>query len=255
MRRMPIPTKGRATQHSYPIRMGPATVGAHVAKYLRVRGRGEQVLHRGTVSAFRNDNDGGMHTIHYEDGGREVLDSHDFPFAYNLPNDEIYCENAYVLSLRDILVRRLQEEEEYERLMMYARDVRFERDVERPKWEHGRIIVCMLHCLMRMNEKVLFLLFFTAMKRTPDGSSERHNILDQMTAKIRCIGHISGRWNHTLDKDKHGNEKLLPFKMNYDKSKKIFNFKAQDLTSQDMERLNIAKNTKKDRPKEIESKT
>ena len=85
------------------------------------------------------------------------------------------------------------EEEEYARLMMYARDVRFERGVDRPKWEHGRIIVCMLHCLMRMNEKVLFLLYFAAMKRTPDDSSVRHNILDDMTAKIRCIGNISGR--------------------------------------------------------------
>ena len=226
MRRIPIPTKSRAAEHSYPIRMGPATVGADVAKYVRVRGRGEQVLHRGTVSSFRADNDGGLYTIHYVDGGREVMDSLEFQLAFNLANDELYCEKAYVLSLRDILVGRLKEEEEYERLIMYARDVRFDRDVDRPKWEHGRIIVCMLHCLMRMNEKVLFLLYFAAMKRTPDGSSVRHNILDDMTAKIRCIGNISGKWHHTLDKDKHGNEKLLPFKMNYDKSKKIFNFKA-----------------------------
>ena len=40
MRRIPIPTKGRAAEHSYPIRMGPATVGAHVAKYVKVRGKG-----------------------------------------------------------------------------------------------------------------------------------------------------------------------------------------------------------------------
>ena len=81
MRRIPIPTKGRAAEHSYPIRMGPATVGAHVAKYVRVCGRGEQVLHRGTASSFRDDNDGGMYTIHYEDGGREVMHSLEFQFA------------------------------------------------------------------------------------------------------------------------------------------------------------------------------
>ncbi len=51
--------------------------------------------------------------------------------------------------LTEILVQRRKEEEEYERLMMYARDVRFQRDVNRPKWGHGRIIVCMLHCLVK----------------------------------------------------------------------------------------------------------
>jgi len=90
MRRIPIPRKGRVAQHSYPIRLGLATVGAHVAKYSRVRGRGELVLHRGTVSAFRVDNDGGMYTIHYEDGGREVMHSLEFQLAYNLANDELY---------------------------------------------------------------------------------------------------------------------------------------------------------------------
>ncbi len=66
----------------------------------------------------------------------------------NCSADEL--ENAYVLSLRAILVRRLMEEEEYERWTMYARDERFELDVGRPKWELTRIVVCMLHCLMRV---------------------------------------------------------------------------------------------------------
>jgi hypothetical protein len=97
--------------------------------------------------------------------------------------------NCIRIKLTRYLVRRLTEEEEYERLIMYARDVRFERDVDRPKWERGRIIVCcMLHCLMRMNEKVLFLLYFAAMKRCSGDSSERNKILDLMTAKIRSIG-------------------------------------------------------------------
>jgi hypothetical protein len=38
-------------------------------------------------------------------------------------------ETAYVVGLRDVLVKRLKEEEEYERLTMYARDDRFARDV------------------------------------------------------------------------------------------------------------------------------
>jgi hypothetical protein len=129
-------------------------------------------------------------------------------------------------SLREILIKRLKEEEEYERLIMYARDVRFERDVNRPKWDHGRIIVCMLHCLMRMNEKVFFLLYFAAMKRCLGDPGERNIVMDRMTMKIRTIGNLSAQWKHTLGKDKHGNDELLPFKMNYDKSKRIFNFRA-----------------------------
>jgi hypothetical protein len=62
MRCIPIPTKGRATSTGRAClrQMGQATVGAHVAKYLSVRGRGD-ALHRGSVSAFRDDNDGGIY--------------------------------------------------------------------------------------------------------------------------------------------------------------------------------------------------
>jgi hypothetical protein len=47
-----------------------------------------------------------------------------------------------------------------------------------------------------------------------------------MTAKIVSMGNLPVRWTHKLDKDKQGNNKLLPLKMNYDKSKQIFTFKA-----------------------------
>jgi hypothetical protein len=50
--------------------------------------------------------------------------------------------------------------------------------------------------------------------------------MDLLTMKIRSIGNLSAQWKHTLGKDKHGNDKLLPLKMNYDKSKRIFNFRA-----------------------------
>jgi hypothetical protein len=79
---------------------------------------------------------------------------------------------------------------------------------------------------MRMNEKVFFLLYFAAMKRCVGDTGERNIILDLMTSKIRTVGNLSAQWKHTLGKDKHGNDKLLPLKMNYDKSKRIFNFKV-----------------------------
>ncbi len=79
----------------------------------------------------------------------------------------------------------------------------------------------MLHCLIRVNEKVLFLLYFAAMKRCLGDPGERNIIMDLMTLKIRSIGNLSAQWKHTLGKDKYGNDKLLPLKMNYDKSKRI----------------------------------
>ncbi len=78
------------------------------------------------------------------------------------------------------------------------------------------LIVCMLHCLMRMNEKIFFLLYFAAMKRCLGDPSERNIVMDLLTIKIRSIGDLSAQWKHTLGKDKHGNDKLLPLKMDYD---------------------------------------
>jgi len=205
--------------------MGNASIGAHVAKYFNVQGSGN-TLFLGSVVAFRENNNGGTYTIHYEDGDREYMDTSEFTMAYHRAKDEEEWEVAYILSLREILIKRLKEEEEYERLIMYARDVRFERDVNRPKWDHGRIIVCMLHCLMRMNEKVFFLLYFAAMKRCLGDPSERNIVMDLLTMKIRSIGNPSAQWKHTLGKDKHGNDKLSPLKMNYYKSNRIFNFRA-----------------------------
>ncbi len=139
-------------------------MGAHVAKYMNVTGRGQK-LFRGTVSGFKKDRNGGLYSIRYEGCQGETLNITEFQTSFNLAEAADELETAYVLSLRDILVRRLMEEEEYDRWTMYARDKRFELDVGRPKWELTRIIVCMLHCLMRMHKKVLFLLYFAAMKR------------------------------------------------------------------------------------------
>jgi hypothetical protein len=66
---------------------------------------------------------------------------------------------TYVLQLRRLLVEKLKLKDEYERLTMYARDKRFETDVEKAKWELGRVIVDILHCPMRMNEKALLFFF------------------------------------------------------------------------------------------------
>ncbi len=56
--------------------------------------------------------------------------------------------DPYVLQLRRILVERLKLEEEYERLVMYARDTRFDIADMPTKHELGRVIINMLHCPM-----------------------------------------------------------------------------------------------------------
>jgi hypothetical protein len=133
-RLIPVPNRVSASSHEIlciPV-LWVAAVGAHVVKYIRLRGTGDQ-LFRGSAYAFSDNRDGGMYTMHYEDGSREHMDSRELKKRYNLCKDDEQRETAYVLSLRDLLVKRLKEEEEYERLIMYARDGRFDRDVGRPK--------------------------------------------------------------------------------------------------------------------------
>ncbi len=142
------------------------------------------------------------------------------------------AENAvYVSSLRRLLVERLKDEEEFERLTMYGRDVRFNANGGQPKWQLGRLVLDMLHCPMRMNEKVLFMLYFAAMNRCAT-KREWAPLLDAMSAKVRD-GSLAPSWTHTLlcVKTKSGGQapdKLQPFKMQYDVSKRIFNYKQKD---------------------------
>jgi hypothetical protein len=101
IRRIPIPTRGIApsTRRACLHLMGKASIGAHVAKYFNVQGT-ENTLFLGSVLAFRDDNNGGMYTIHYEDGDREYMDPREFTIAYHLAKDEEEWEVSYVLTLR-----------------------------------------------------------------------------------------------------------------------------------------------------------
>ncbi len=80
-------------------------------------------------------------------------------------------------------------EEEYERLSLYLRDLRFVNDVGKTKWELGRVIIDMLHCPMRMNEKVLHMLYFAAMERL--GEKKLWDaVLTRMSAVFRDMGSL-----------------------------------------------------------------
>ena len=219
-RRMPIPPF-RYFVCKPPV--GIAAKGVHVGKSYRLP-CGESHIYRGTCDAFEEDANGGRYIINYEEIDMESMDCQDFQTSFQLGITDEEREIAYILHLREILQRRLIDEEELERLTMYARDPRFSDDVNRPKWEPHRILIDMLHCLMRMHEKVLFLLYFAAMNRCAGNAALIDETLDRLTTKTREIGKLPPKWTHTLDTDKRGNAKLLPFKMNYDTSKKIFHF-------------------------------
>ena len=227
IRHIPIPRRDTASisANASTPPLERSAVGASVAKFIRLQGKG-QVLMRGSVYGYKPSANGGRYTIHYADGHIEALDSSAYQNSYNLATDDEQREVAYVAHLRQILVGRLKEEEELERLEMYSRDERFDIDVDRPMWELHRIVIDMLHCLMRMHEKVLFLLYFAAMNRCQADPRAQAELLDRMSAQTRIIGNLPETWSHTLDNDKQGNAKLLPFKFNYDKSKKIFSYNA-----------------------------
>jgi hypothetical protein len=98
-------------------------------------------------------------------------------------------KDVYVTSLRRLLVERLKDEEEFERLTIYARDVRYDANGGKPKWELGRLVLDMLHCPMRMNEKVLCMLYFAVVNRC--GTKRLWApLLDELSAKVRLIGSL-----------------------------------------------------------------
>jgi hypothetical protein len=122
-------------------------------------------------------------------------------------------------------------EDEYERLQMYSRDARFDLVDIPTKCDLGRVILDMLHCPMRMNEKVLFMLYFAAMNRFRGDKKGWQPVLESMTNIVRRIGDLPPSWSHTTTskKSKAGatlNDKLDVFHMDYESSKQIFNYNS-----------------------------
>ncbi len=135
---------------------------------------------------------------------------------------------VYVDLLRSLLVERLKLEEEYERLQLYSCDTRFDSVVVTTKLDLGRVILDMLHCPMRMNEKVLYMLYFAAMNRLPH-KRDWEPVFESMTNIVRQIGDLPPSWSHTYKtkKSKTGailKHKLEVFHMDYEASKRIFNY-------------------------------
>ena len=144
---------------------GPLAIGAHVAKKFMMT-RVVTQMFRGTVTSYRVDRrrNEDIYDIVYEDGDKESMNLKQFSAAYAtalanppLPLGETVPElNQGLVNdeirLRGLLISRLQEEEEWERLTLYAQDKRFSCDVTKTKHEMGRVVVDMLHCPMHAHE-------------------------------------------------------------------------------------------------------
>ena len=194
---------------------GPLAIGAHVAKKFMMT-RVVTQMFRGRVTAYRVDRrrNEDIYDILYDDGDKATMNSKQFSEAYTtalanppLPLGETDPELNQGLGndeirLRALLISRLQEEEELERLTLYAQDKRFHSDVTKTKHELGRVVVDMLHCPMRMNEKILFLLYYAVMKRCGGDISGMNSDMARLSAKVRLIADLPDAWSHTFAKKK-----------------------------------------------------
>jgi hypothetical protein len=82
-----------------------------------------------------------------------------------------------------------------------------------------RVIVDTLHAPMRMNEKVLYILYAHAMNNK--GKKKAQPVFQLMTEKIRTMGSLGEGWGPQWE-DSNPN-KLSSFALPYDQSKRVFN--------------------------------
>ena len=121
---------------------------------------------------------------------------------------------------RHTLELLLREEEEYLKLQMYIRDDRF-LELDKDPTMRGqlhKIILDMLHCPMRTNEKVLTLLYEAVLQGAH--KAQATIVLNDLTPIIRRLGSLGDLWTHKFEDD--STKVLQKFKLPYDQSRKIF---------------------------------
>jgi hypothetical protein len=77
----------------------------------------------------------------------------------DLEERHMVCSGLSEQTLRNNLELVLREEEEWQQMKMYRRDTRFASTGAESTWEVERTVLDMLHCPMRMHEKVLNMLY------------------------------------------------------------------------------------------------
>ena len=121
---------------------------------------------------------------------------------------------------RHTLELLLREEEEYLKLQMYLRDDRFLELDKDPsmRGQLHKIILDMLHCPMRTNEKVLTLLYEAVLQGAH--KAQATIVLNDLTPIIRRLGSLGDLWTHKFEEN--STKVLQKFKLPFDQSKKIF---------------------------------
>ena len=94
----------------------------------------------------------------------------------------------------------LREEEEYLKMHMYLRDNRFKElhNDTGLRGELHKVILDVLHCPMRTNEKVLTLLYEEVLNGAH--KAETRQTLQLLTDHLRRVGDLSASWGHKFEK-------------------------------------------------------
>jgi len=132
----------------------------------------------------------------------------------------LYDEGMNEHTMRATMEVRLRLEVEWKRMKVLRRDERFLHAEEgMVKDDLERVIVDTLHAPMRVNEKVLYMLYAHAMNNK--GKKKAQPVFQLMTEKIRTMGSLGEGWGPQWE-DSNPN-KLSSFALPYDQSKRVFN--------------------------------
>ncbi len=115
---------------------------------------------------------------------------------------------------------RLQRESEYKKLTVVMRDDRFNMfNGMNVRNSLARIIPCLLHMPMRINEKVLYLVY----SKCYNGNEKKDVIksFQRITDLLREMGRLGAGWDHQWNEN--DKDKLEKFALPLDQSRRIFN--------------------------------
>jgi hypothetical protein len=117
---------------------------------------------------------------------------------------------------------RLRLEDEKKQMKVLMRDKRFDNLTGKVSDEIGRVIIVIidtLHAPMRMNEKVLYIIYSAACNNKT--KKQAAGLFSKMTAKLREMGTLGEGWGVQFE-DKNC-DKISSFALPHDQSKRMFN--------------------------------
>jgi hypothetical protein len=119
---------------------------------------------------------------------------------------------------RRVMEARLRLEDEKKQMKVLVRDKRFGNLTGKDSDDIGRVLIGTLHAPMRMNEKVLHVLYSAAHNNKT--KKQAAGLFSRMTAKLREMGTLGEGWGVQFE-DKNC-DKTSSFALPHDQSKRIF---------------------------------